>query len=249
MPKAAGPGKCVHCLKEVEERNWDHVLPVSWYPETTPRDLEKWKVPGCIECNRKYGVVEEEILTSIGLCLDPDHPDTSDIVAKVLRSMKSAHGKNDKDRKARERKAKSVINRTTVFKEIPSHGIFPNFGPQAPPEPEGYRGILISRSNLEKIAEKIVRGVAYVEDQIYIDDNYELDLYVLEDEGAAPVVEIIDRYGIQLHRGPALLVRRAVIEDDKQAGLYAIEIWGRLKLYATVTPKNADEVKQNNSDE
>jgi hypothetical protein len=36
-----GPGKCVHCLKDVEERNSDHVFPASWYPDSTPPNLEE----------------------------------------------------------------------------------------------------------------------------------------------------------------------------------------------------------------
>src|SRR5947208_16017660 len=37
-----GLGKCVHCLKDVAERNSDHVFPASWYPDSTPPNLEKW---------------------------------------------------------------------------------------------------------------------------------------------------------------------------------------------------------------
>jgi hypothetical protein len=32
----------------VAERDWDHVFPISWYPDTTPPDLEKWKIPSCL---------------------------------------------------------------------------------------------------------------------------------------------------------------------------------------------------------
>jgi hypothetical protein len=62
MAKNPGKGRCVHCRKEVPERNWDHVFPKSWYPDTTPQNLEKWQIPSCIPCNRKYGKIEEDLI-------------------------------------------------------------------------------------------------------------------------------------------------------------------------------------------
>ena len=58
--KKLGPGKCVHCLKDVEERNSDHVFPESWYPDSTPPNLEKWQIPSCIPCNSEYGKLEQD---------------------------------------------------------------------------------------------------------------------------------------------------------------------------------------------
>jgi hypothetical protein len=51
MAKKLGSGKCVHCFKDVEGRNSDHVFPASWYPDSTPPDLEKRQIPSCIPCN------------------------------------------------------------------------------------------------------------------------------------------------------------------------------------------------------
>lgn len=237
MAKSAGAGKCVHCLEEVQERNWDHVLPESWYPETTPSDIEKWKVPSCIKCNKDYGKIEQDLLIRFGLCLDPHHPDTKSIVEKALRSIKPEYGRDRKDRQARQKKQKKIMREMTIFRSVPDHGIFPNFGPLHAPSPEGYIGVALPKHQLEQLAKKIVKGVAFVEDKVFIDEKYSLDIYVLNDVGAAPVIEAIEKYGVELHRGPGLVVRRAVIPEDRQSGLYAIEIWGRAKLYAAVIPK------------
>ena len=51
------PGRCVHCLHEVDAITDDHLFPRSWYPTTTPQNLEKWKFPACGRCNREYGKV------------------------------------------------------------------------------------------------------------------------------------------------------------------------------------------------
>jgi hypothetical protein len=71
MPsRSLSSGKCVHCLGYFNDLTWDHVLPVSWYPDI-PSDLEKWAAPSCVSCNKKLGRIEEELLIKLGLCLDP----------------------------------------------------------------------------------------------------------------------------------------------------------------------------------
>jgi hypothetical protein len=85
MPKKSlGPGRCVHCLKEVEERNSDHVFPESWYPDSTPPDVEKWQIPSCIPCNSEYGRLEQDFLIKVGFCLDPHDPTSASIVQKAV---------------------------------------------------------------------------------------------------------------------------------------------------------------------
>lgn len=241
MAKAAGAGRCTHCLKEVEERNWDHVLPEAWYPKSTPLDMEKWKVPSCLDCNREYGRIEQDLMIKFGLCLDPNHPDTKDIVEKALRSIQPEHGRDQRDQQRREQKQRKVLGDTVTFEQLPDHGVFPNFGPLHPLGPEGYTGVPLPKSQLERLTEKIVRGVAFVTDGILIEGQYEINVYILGEDGAQPIVEMIDKFGEQLHRGPGLLVKRAVMSQDRRTGFYVVEIWGRVKLYASVTPKEVED--------
>ncbi len=236
MAKSAGPGVCVHCVKNVPERNWDHVLPESWYPNTTPQNMEKWKVPSCITCNREYGKIEQDLLIRLGLCLDPNHPDTKSLTEKALRSIKPEFGKNRRDKRARERKQKKILRGTSVSHEVPKHGVLPNFGPAHEAGEEGYISVNLPKHDLDRIAEKIVRGIAFVENGIFIDDKYSLDIFVLNDEGAKEIIDIINKFGVTLSRGAAITVRKATIPEDPKSGLYAIEIWGKVKLYASVMP-------------
>jgi hypothetical protein len=97
MAKPPGPGKCVHCLAEVAERDWDHVLPISWYPDTTPPDLEKWKIPSCLPCNHGYSKIEGDFRDRVGLCLDPDNPASKSIVEAAMRSIDAEKGRDPCD--------------------------------------------------------------------------------------------------------------------------------------------------------
>ncbi|MCJ7601876.1 MAG: hypothetical protein MUO63_10305 [Desulfobulbaceae bacterium] len=80
-----------------------------------------------------------------------------------MRSIKPEHGRNDRDKKARERKQSEILNQAATYKEIPNHGVFPNFSPEHEAGPEGYIGVLIPEKDLEKLTEKIVRGITFIE--------------------------------------------------------------------------------------
>jgi hypothetical protein len=123
--------------------------------------------------------------------------------------------------------------------DIPWQAIYPGFGP-APNEPEaGQVAIAISARGLRQLAEKIVRGLTYLEEKEFIDDTYEIENFVVNEAGASEFRAALDRFGTTHERLPGLKVRRAVVPEDRLNGIFEIEIWGRLRLYATVTPKRS----------
>ena len=60
------------CLADEVEITSDHVFPRSWYPDTTPANLEKWQMPSCRQCNADFGRMEEDLLLVLALCADPN---------------------------------------------------------------------------------------------------------------------------------------------------------------------------------
>jgi hypothetical protein len=101
MAKRPPPGKCVHCLKDPVERDWDHVFPEAFYPNSSPKDQYKWQVPSCVPCNNALSKIEDDFLRRVGLCLDPFSPASRDIAFKAYRAHTPAAGKNERDRNAR----------------------------------------------------------------------------------------------------------------------------------------------------
>ncbi len=77
--------RCVHCPSDSE--TMDHVFPRSWYPDTTPDDVQRWTVPSCFKCNNELSRIERNLLISLGLCLDPHLPGASGIGERALRSL------------------------------------------------------------------------------------------------------------------------------------------------------------------
>src|ERR1700733_7707745 len=128
MAKRPSAGKCVHCLVDPVARNWDHVFPKSWYPDTSATDLYKWQIPSCVPCNSAFGAIEEDFLRRVGLCLDPFDPASRSIVQKALRSMKPAQARNERDRNVRGALRQRILGEALEGAAIPQTGTFPGMG-------------------------------------------------------------------------------------------------------------------------
>jgi hypothetical protein len=237
--KTLGPGRCVHCLKEVEERNSDHVFPKSWYPDLTPSGLEKWQIPSCIPCNSDYGKLEQDFLIKIGLCLDPHDTASASIVQKTLRSLKPTAARNPRDAQHRLGRGKRILAQALQGNQIPDHGIFPGLGDRWAEIPGERTAITIPKKSFERITEKIVRGIFFVEDGIFIEPPYIIDFYALPEGGITPWTDALDRWGKVYAREPGIVVRRAVAHEDGVSSLFEITLWKHFKTYASVTRQDS----------
>jgi hypothetical protein len=159
MTKGPRLGKCVHCLSDPVERNWDHVFPKSWYPDVTPKDLAKWQVPSCIPCNSKYGRIESDFLSRVGLALELDHPASRSVVETAMRSMKPTAGRDERDRELRHARGKRILAETLQGAAIPQGATVPGMGERWGRPVEQQVAVLIPAQSLRLMTEKIVRGI------------------------------------------------------------------------------------------
>lgn len=224
---------CVHCLRDPVERNWDHVFPESWYPDTTPPNLAKWQVPSCINCNKELGI-ESEFLIHVALCLDPKDPASRSIVQKALRALNPESAKTPSDGRARAGLSRRITSKLLQGHEIPTEGIFPSLGERwGRPRGTGI-ALTIPAESFRRITEKIVRGITYLECERYIEAPHTIEFFALDEEGARPLRALLEAHGTTLAREPGVIVRRAVVPDDGVSALYEIEFWKQFKTHAVV---------------
>ena len=171
MAKRPPAGKCVHCLKYSDNLTWDHVFPQAWYPDTTPPNIEKWKIPSCPRCNREYGKLEEDLLWRLGLSVDPKDQKSLGITNKVLRSTKPEYASNERDKTLRTEKLKRIVKQLTKYDKIPEKGILPNFGPQPNLRYDQFVTIPIDEESLVRLGQKIIRGITYLFNKSFIDGS------------------------------------------------------------------------------
>lgn len=227
----------MHCLQLHDELTWDHVFPEAWYPDTTPDNTEKWKVPSCDPCNKDHGRNEAELLVRFGLCVPPDQSSNMGIVDKALRALNPDAGKSARDAGARASKRARILKHALTGSDIPRQAIYPGFGPQPEQAEADQVAVTISARGLKQLTEKVVRGLTYLEEGKFIGDTHGIDNFVVNDAGASEFRAALDRFGTTHERLPGLRIRRAVIPEDRVSGIFEIEIWGQLRLYATVMPK------------
>lgn len=230
--------RCVHCLQWRSEVNDDHVLPRSWYPDSTPPNTEKWVAPSCIDCNSRLGKIEEELRLKLGLCIDPDDSRASGIYDKALRSLDADAARSEKDAQVRIGKRNKTLRslfRVPAGQEV--KGVFPGFDR---PKDEGGKdrvALLVKEGDLRAFTEKIVRGSSHVLDGRYIEQDEQIDFWVPNATGSEAVDQLLAKSGKDYELGPGFTLTRAVAVDRPNAYVCRIRIWGKLTLYATVMPK------------
>ena len=121
-------------------------------------------------------------------------------------------------------------------KDVPSSAIYPGFGPGRWPG-EQLSAITIDSESQTKITEKIVRGILYLEESVFVCEDYEISTHVLHDQVAINILDRIAKHLVVHSREPGITVLRATVPEDKTSSVFAIEIWGRFRTYCIVTKR------------
>lgn len=170
----------------------------------------------------------------IGLCIDPNAFESVGVVPKVLRSLNPKLAKNDKDRRAREAKRDQILKQVLKGTDIPISAVYPRFEEKWGRPPEQQVAVPIPKKSVDRLFEKVIRGLAYLEDERFIEPPNSIALYPLSVSDAPVFTSLLDKFG-QVHaRGPGIVVRRAVSPEDGLSAIYEITIWGMFQTYAVV---------------
>ncbi len=225
---------CIHCLNPAGETG-DHVFPKSWYPDTTPEDIQRPMAPSCGPCNNEFGKHENYLLARLGLATDPTKEEASGVSKKALRSygVGVADAKlSPRERGIREQQRKALLKEAALLSSSAGgRPVFPGLGPH-----EGVLGpqlpLSFKRDRLLLVCRKIIRGLEYVLGARYLKTPYVLEVFFVErghlssfPVGTEPATS---------HYGPGLEVSRSVAADDPASVFYQIVIWGTLFVHGTI---------------
>ncbi len=239
MARKPPPGHCVHCLKYSENLTWDHVFPVSWYPESNVSTAEKWKVPSCRHCNGRLGKIEREMLIKLGLCIDVEDHNAKGIAEKALRALDPREAKKPKDALARKRTLDRIVAEMEVIDPSNKIDVYPGFGAERFPNEPLLTALTIDWGSTAALGEKIVRGLIYLGDNgRMIDNNYEIHMRAVEESVAIGALQKIERWFEYAHE-PGIVVHRAIHPVDDVTSIFRIEIWKQLRIYGLVMPVGA----------
>lgn len=172
-------------------------------------------------------------MVKFAFCLDPNGPACAGIIEKGRRAVDPRCAKTNKDKKAREALRIKYQKEMVTGKNLPTTGIYPNFGLYENVPIREQSGIKIRKKHLQCLAEKIVRGIFYIESSIYIEPCYQIRFFVLEDHEAQVILNRAKTHFKEYAREPGIVVKRAIVNNDLTS-VFSIEIWKRLNMYVVV---------------
>lgn len=235
MARKPPPGRCVYCLKPSDDLTWDHVFPQSWFPDTTPANLEKWQVPGCSTCNNnKYSAIEEDLLIRLICCMSPDDLRVSGIPANVFRSVDPEAASSEKEKRIRQLKREKILREMRTVDTPPPYGVLPGFGPVAGVSYEkGCTLVNIPTHPLVEFGAKLVRGITHLAEGTFIEPENEIEVFFVHDEDAMPLIQNLRQRATLFQCGPGIEVWRVVDQADNFV-FFEIYIWKKLRFFASV---------------
>ena len=161
MEHALSNDLCIYCRTATATED-EHVFPDSWYPDTTPANVTRLKVPSCGRCNDEWEKVERALGQELVMSVTRGTPGVAGVAERLTRSWQPQRAKNEKDRRHRTARLLKV-ERTMTW---------------APPTPGKPQVIVRTQAGLyfrasparrldpslrRRIAEKFIRGLHYAE--------------------------------------------------------------------------------------
>ena len=168
--------------------------PKGWYPGNTPPNMEKWKIPACSPCNSRYGCIEDDLGIVIPLCLGPDAPNATGLYQKALRAIDPSHGRNHRDRVNRRKKRQKLFRSLLKGHEIPN-AVYPGFEERWNRAKSDQVGLPVPVDHLKQLVVKIVKGITYIEDRIYLNEHTQIEHHVVKPSIAAPLEKAVRVHG------------------------------------------------------
>jgi hypothetical protein len=228
-------GRRIHCGAVLATATRDHVFPHSWYPDSTPPNIQRWTAPSCAKCNHKFGAMEEMLFVRFAMCVDPRKQAASGVWNKARRAL--GIGVNDlseSEKRIRKALRDEILGKVKAYDRDAEPHVIPGFGPHAgfPMAPQIQ--VEIPGAAVHEVAKKILRGCeSWLGKGRIIDPPYELEVYMVTE---APVAILRHLRSGPDYLGPGCRIRRAVPVDDPMSAVYEILIWDSWKLFFSILP-------------
>ncbi|MFA6521586.1 MAG: hypothetical protein WCT53_04340 [Candidatus Gracilibacteria bacterium] len=166
---------------------------------------------------------------------DADSP-TSAIRQRVLRSFNANAASNEHDRKVRAGRVRKFL-KSILRSDGRTEGVFPGFGYHPEWKPEEQYLIPIPADGLNKIGQKIIKGIEYKLEKRYIDQSFELKVFFCHENKIGDVLNLIRQNGQHHVVAPGFEFYR-MAPFDKKYCLYEIRIWDKLVIYGSLMKKS-----------
>jgi len=236
MPKRPkSDGRCIHCRTLMTKPTKDHVFPSSWYPDSTPPNIQRWTVPSCEHCNKKFGAMEEKLFVRFAMCVDPRKQAASGVWKKARRALGiGVTGLSESEKRIRKALKDEIIGKAKIYDKSAEASVIPGLGPHVgfPNAPQIQ--IEIPAHDVHEVAKKILRGCEFwLSDGRIVEPPYELEVFMPSE--IPKELESHLKFG-EDYLGPGCRIRRAVPAGESGTAIYEIVVWDTWKLFFSILP-------------
>lgn len=222
LMKTAKKTRCVYCLCETETAVFDNALGRTWQWSASGQADTGWQVPSCPKCASKYEKMEHDFLVKIGRLFAPVElqllgiPTAVEdfIVAKTDEIRKGITEKSELDEILFRQIVRGAAVEKKLIKRVKAAGT--------------YDPVI----DIKRLVARAVRGLVYAMKSVYIDSDHRLEIYFKHELNAQPVLEALDSMGAESYCGHGMKIMASFAQDDAQSGIFVVDIWERLRLYA-----------------
>ncbi|MDD5626015.1 MAG: HNH endonuclease [Patescibacteria group bacterium] len=229
---------CIHCLKYFEQLTEDHIFPKSWYPNSTPQNMEKWVAPACLECNNKLGKIENELYRKMAICINSEDIAASGVSDKVVKMINPLFAKDRRSKRRKEAYCQKILRELicTTNNKMPK-GLMRNFGSNDTLGESRMISLSVPEL-LDPFIHKVVRGLEYkLKNRLINTDRKIKTIHPVTaniiDSELTTLNAFFEINGIEVNRGPGFIIRCA--EDTYGSVLYHVIIWGRWETWIAVS--------------
>jgi len=179
------------------------------------------------------GKAEKNLLVRLGLGMDPNDPGHGQIARKALASLDPSRAKSPRDQRARVEERRRIQSELQDMTSMPESAVLPGYGRYDQRTPTN-TGLFIPERHVRELADKIVRGVTFIEDAAFIEPPWRVDYFFSHDVPALPLIDLLRKHGKRLERGSSVEIYRVVPPDEPRASAVSVTIWQKFKFYAMV---------------
>lgn len=233
---------CVYCFKKIDTNsgNKDHVFPDSWYPDSTPNNVQRWKVPACKKCNSKFQVAEDELFVRWGIGVEPGVDACLGIHERAMKRIAFLGVKDFRRFRRKLSVLRKIVNSLHLWKPETTHaGMTPKPGVRTD------MAVLIPKKFKDLFSKKLIKGTEfklrnkYIRGEKRIRFFYEMSNDPLR--GHYIAWERLLSGGETINLGPGFCVKWAVDPNNTERSLYCFDIWGHIRFWGLVYPKKFSE--------
>lgn len=214
------------------------MFPSSWYPDTTPDDVQRWTAPSCESCNGHFGELEKELLVFLAYCINPTKPAAQGLYERARRTIGiGVDGLSNEEKRHREARWRKLRNEVRPYSpEVQPH-IIPGLGPHPEAPASSQMQLTIEAESIHSVVKKIVRGCEYwLAGGRIVEPPYEIQVF-FPTETPEDVRKLMAAFALgPVFLGPGLRIRRGGAQDDPLSVLYELVMWDTLTAYVSILP-------------